>query len=337
MRFGVALPTCTEGMAYPLPFGDHHDVVEMATTAEALGFHSVLVNDHLTTQDYVRRIFREPPRYYEPLVMLGFCAARTSRVRLMTGVVVLPMRDPVLLAKQVSTLDQLSGGRLTLGVGVGGYREEFEAARPQLKQARRSQLVEESLRGLRLLLTERRATFTGEYVEFVDIEMYPKPIQDPLPILSSGNAEGTLRRAATQCDGWMPAGLPLDRLVRGVETLRRYAVEAGRDPEELIVAPQFSICVAGSKDRAEELFQRSQVYEHLVSLQQSTLRGISVDDYVRENLIGTPDEIRRRVEALQAVGVAELAGLIVVATTPSELLDQMGTIATEIIPAFSEA
>lgn len=337
MRFGVALPTCTEGMAYPLPFGDHHDIVEAATTAEALGFHSVLVNDHLTTQDYVRRTFREPPRYYEPLVTLGFCAARTSRVRLMTGVVVLPMRDPVLLAKQVSTLDQLSGGRLTLGVGVGGYREEFEAARPRLKQVRRSQLVEESLRGLRLLLTERRATFRGEYVEFVDIEMYPKPIQIPLPIFSSGNADGTLRRAATHCDGWMPASLPLDRLARGVETLRRYAVEAGRDPEELIVAPQFSICVAGSQDQAEELFQRSQVYEHLVSLQQSTLKGISVDDYVRENFIGTPDQIRRRVEALESVGVTELSGLIVVATTPSELLDQMGTIAREIIPAFPEA
>lgn len=336
MRFGVALPTCVEGMVYPIPFGDHTDIRTIAIEAERLGFDSLLVNDHLSTQNYVRSAFASPPRYYEPLVTLSWIAAVTEVVRLMTGVVVLPMRDPVLLAKQVACLDHMSGGRVTLGVGVGGYREEFEAVRPRMRQVRRSQLVTESIQGLRVLFEERRATLDGEVVAFDDVEMYPKPLQTPLPIYSSGNADATLRRAAKYCDGWMPAGLPSDRLHEMLDRLQEYTIAAGRDPNAVAIAPQLVVCLAGKEEDAHEMFRSSQVYEHLLSLRQSTLKGLSVDEFVSNNLIGTPAYVRERVEELGGLGVSELAGLILVANTPEEMLEQMRLFSEEVIPGFHD-
>ncbi len=333
MKLGVALPTCTEGMAYPLPFGDHADIIALAVEAERLGFTSVLANDHLTTQQYVRRLFPEaPPRYYEPLVMFAYLAARTTTIRLLTGVVVLPMREPVVLAKQVAVLDQLSGGRLTLGVGVGAYREEFEAVRPRLRGAKRADLMEETLAALRLLFQERRATYAGRYLTFEDVELYPKPAQSPLPIWSSGNADGTLRRAARWCDGWMPAALPLARLRDGIAKLHVYADQAGRDPASLTIAPQLTICLGRTREEAQAAFRRSQVHEHLVSLRRSTLRGLSIEAWADDNLIGTPDDVAERIAALEAAGVDELAGLLIVAGSPAEMHEQMEMIAEGLLP-----
>ena len=126
------------------------DVARIAVEAERLGYDSVWCNDHLTTQRYVRQRWAEPPSYYDPFVALSFVAAATERVRLGTSIVVLPMREPVVVAKQASTLDVFSGGRLILGVGVGAYREEFEAwfRRAGLEDVQLSWRNENSWRGL---------------------------------------------------------------------------------------------------------------------------------------------------------------------------------------------
>jgi len=334
LEFGVSLPTCVEGMAYPIRFADHTGIARVAAEAERLGYDSVLVNDHLSTMPYVRAGFDEPPRFYEPLVTLSYLAARTSTIRLMTGVVVVPMRDPVLLAKQASVVDQLSGGRLTVGVGVGAYRAEFESVRPDLAAAPRGDLVAEGLEALRLLFEERVASYEGRYFRFHDVEMYPKPAQAPLPLYSSGNAPGTLRRAARLCDGWMPAGLPVDRLAAGVRTLREHAEANGRDPGALAVAPQMVLCLGDDAADAVARFRRSQVYEHLVSLRNTTLKGIDIDAYVSENLIGDPATVTDRIAALAGAGAGHLAGMIVVANTVDEMLDQMERFAAEVAPAF---
>jgi len=335
MRFGVAVPTCVEGMVYPLPFGNHDDILHIATEAENLGYQSILVNDHLSTQQYVRDTFSTPPRYYEPLVTLAWLAGSTSQIRLMTGVIVLPMRDPVLLAKQVSSLDHISGGRITLGVGVGGYREEFEAVRPDLKHVRRADLVAEGLQALRILFRERRGSMDGELVGFDDVEMYPKPVQDPLPIYSSGNADGSLRRAAQLCDGWIPAGMPMARLQEMIHMLTSYAQEVDRSPDEISIAPQYVMCLGTTKEGAEQAFRQSQVHEHLVSLRKSTLKNQAIDTFVPNNLIGTPDDVAGRVSELADLGVSELAGMIVVADTPGEVIEQMQMFASEVMPAFA--
>jgi probable F420-dependent oxidoreductase len=334
MKFGVSLPTCVEGMAYPIRFADERDLIELGVEAEQLGFDSVLVNDHYSTMPYVREQFADPPRFYEPLTSLAFLAARTSRIRMMTGVVVMPMREPVLLAKQVATIDQLSGGRLTLGVGVGAYRAEFESVHPDLAGAARGELVDEGIRALTLLFGERVSEFTGKHFRFTDVELYPKPRQDPFPLFSCGNAEGTIKRAAQWCAGWMPAGMPSDRLAGGVRRLHDYAAEAGRDGATLEVAPQLVLCLDRDPERALERFTGSQAYEHLVSLRKSTLRGIELDSYASQNLIGTPEQVVERIGHLAEAGATQLAGLIVVANSTAEMRDQMALFAAEVMPAF---
>src|ERR1700721_3006193 len=124
----AGLPTGMEGMMYPIPFSEPEAVLRVARHAERLGYHSVWGNDHMTTQNYVRAEFPTPPRFWEPLITYAWLAAATTTLRFGTGILVLPMRrDIVVTAKQIATLDHLSGGRLEIGVGIGAYREEFEA------------------------------------------------------------------------------------------------------------------------------------------------------------------------------------------------------------------
>lgn len=336
MKFGVGLPTCTAGMMYPVPFATPEDIVRVAVEAEELGYYEVAGNDHISTQRYVRDTFPDPPDFFEPLITYAYCAARTSVLRLVTGVIVLPMRHPVLLAKQLATLDQFSGGRVILGAGVGAYREEFEAAYPDLKDVPRAELAREGIRALRCLFGDRRSTFEGKHYRFHDVEMYPKPIQRPLPIYSAGNAEGSIKRAGELCEGWLPAGIGPDRIREGKAKLEQYARAAGRDPSSIAIAPQLIVCLGSTTEKAREVFQRSQLYHHLVSLQQSTLKGVDVESYLGINLVGTPDHVCRKVAELGAAGVSHLCGLYFVGNTVEEMMSQVQTFAREVIGNFSD-
>ena len=145
--------------AVPIPFSDPEVIIKIAQHAERLGYHSVWGNDHMTTQHYVRAEFPVAPRFWEPLVTYAFVAANTTTLRFGTGILVLPMRrDIVVVAKQIATLDHFSGGRLEIGVGVGAYREEFEALWPDA-EVHRGDMVEEGVKALQLLFSERVASF----------------------------------------------------------------------------------------------------------------------------------------------------------------------------------
>lgn len=336
MRFGVALPTCTEGMLYPIPFAAPEDVVHVAVEAERLGYYAVMGNDHLTTQAYVRKRWPNPPNFFEPLITYAYCAPSTKTIRFMTGVIVLPMRHPVVLAKQVATLDRFTGGRVVLGVGVGAYREEYEATQPQLKDVPRSELLVEGIEAMRLLFEERRATYHGRHFAFDDVEMYPKPVQRPLPMYSAGNAEGSIRRAAEMCEGWLPAGMGPERIRVGREKLRAYAAGAGRDPEGIEIAPQLVVCVGRTAEEAERDFKRSQVYEHLLSLQQSTLKGFDIDSYVSMNLIGSVDQVSESIDAYRRAGAGHLSGLLFVSNSVDQYIEQMQLFAETVMPQFKD-
>jgi probable F420-dependent oxidoreductase len=218
MRFGVHIPTCIEGMMYPVPFAKPSDILPTALLCERLGFDSVWGNDHMTTQRYVQKEFPDPPNFFEPLMTFAYCASRTTRLRFATGIIVLPMRNMPVLAKQVATLDQLSGGRVTLGVGTGAYREEYEALFPDARGARRGTIVDEGMQALRLLFTERKATFRGQAVHFEEVECFPKPLQSPMPIYAGGNHPEVRRRAGQWAQGWMPAVLSPEEITRGSTT-----------------------------------------------------------------------------------------------------------------------
>ncbi len=333
LSFGVHIPTCIEGMMYPIPFARAADILPMALLCERLGFDSVWGNDHMTTQRYVQREFADPPNYYEPLVTFTYVAARTTRLRVCTCILVLPMRHVVVAAKQAATLDQLSGGRLILGVGTGAYREEYEALYPDAKGVHRGALVDEAMRALRRLFTERRVTFRGRYVHFEEVECFPKPMQDPLPIYAGGNHPEVRRRAGELGEGWLPAVLSPEEIRRGVEDVHRAATRAGRDGSRIDIAPQLVVAIGRTEEEALRRFRASQLYKHLESLEATTLRGLT-GGYEQRNLIGSPDAICQRIRAYQAAGVTTLAGMLFVANTVTEMQDAIELFGREVLPNF---
>jgi probable F420-dependent oxidoreductase len=323
-------------MMYPVPFATADDVVRVALEAEQLGYYDVGVNDHLSTQRYVREAWHEPPAYFEPLMILANIAARTSVVRLTTGILVMPMREPVLLAKQVATLDQLSGGRVTLGVAVGGYRDEFEAVAPRLKTASRATLMQEGIEALRVLFEKPRSTYRGTHFEFEDVESFPKPVQRPLPIYSGGNVDGVIRRAAELCQGWLPAKIGPDAIRDGRAKLAAYARAAGRDPADITVALQSVVCLGATNEEARQRFDTSAFELFRRSLSKTMMKGVERDEYLAANLVGSPDDVCEKIAALEQAGVEHLCALLFVANTVDELLHQVREFAHHVMPAFHE-
>ena len=241
----------------------------------------------------------------------------------------------VVAAKQVATLDQLSGGRVTLGVGTGAYREEYEALFPDAKDVHRGTLVDEGMRALRLLFTERSATFRGRYVRFQDVECFPKPVQDPLPIYAGGNHPEVRRRAGEYAEGWMPAVLSPEEVRRGVEDIHRAAEKAGRDGSRIDIAPQFAVSIGRTREEAERRFRASQLFKHLESLKRTTLRE-QTGGFEQRNLIGSPEEICERIRVYQEAGVTTLAGMLFVANAVAEMQEAIELFGREVLPHFKK-
>ncbi|HKU96657.1 MAG TPA: TIGR03619 family F420-dependent LLM class oxidoreductase [Vineibacter sp.] len=332
MRVSAGLPTGMEGLTYPIPFSDPENVIKIAQAAEKFGYDSVWGNDHMTTQHYVRAEYPVPPRFWEPLVTYAFVLSNTKTLKVGTGVLVLPMRhDIVVTAKQIATLDHFGKGRLELGVGIGAYREEFLALQPGTRMDR-GDIVDEGLQALRTLFTERVASFEGKFYRFRDVELWPKPYQSHLPIYVGGNNPNNIRRTVAWGDGWLPAGMHVERLRKDVQSLRIMAEQAGRDPKTIEVCPQFIVHVGKTRQAAVERFRQSQMNKHLISLSKSTLKDQGTATHEDINLIGTPAELVDKANAFREAGVTHLLGLYFAANTVSELLDQMQVFAEEVMP-----
>ena len=235
------------------PLANEASVRALAQAGETLGFDYVSMTDHVVVPNAIASAYPytqdgafpagESGECLELLSMLSFVAGATKTIRLITSVMVLPHRPAVLTAKMLATIDVLSGGRVTVGCGVGWMKEEFEAlGAPPF--ARRGKVADEYLAAFRTLWTEQDPRFEGEHVRFGDLAFEPKPLQKPHPPLwIGGESDAAMRRAVRLADGWYPMGLnprrPLDTLERlrgGVERLHGFAREAGRDPASLSLA-----------------------------------------------------------------------------------------------------
>jgi probable F420-dependent oxidoreductase len=167
----------------------------------------------------------------DPLVWLAFAAAASSTIRLATGVMILPQRNPVVLAKEVATLDVLSGGRMMLGVGAGWLEEEFRAI--GVPFADRGSRVDEYVGAMRALWSQEVASFDGEFVSFKDVYMRPQPVNGTVPIVVGGHTRRAARRAGELGDGFYPASAAVAELPELVALARDAADRAGRDPDAL--------------------------------------------------------------------------------------------------------
>lgn len=334
MKFGVGLPTGMEGLINPVPFFEPRHFLEAARRAEELGYDSVWGNDHYAPQDYVRAKYAATPNFYEVLSVLTAAAAITERVEIGTAVLVLPIRDVVTVARQAATIDQLSSGRLLLGLGIGAYPEEYAAARPDLKGAHRGDMLDEGLQLLQRLFVEQQVTYHGDYYDVQDLELAPKGFDGQVRVLVGGHQKRGIDRAIKYGAGWIPGWRPLDELATWIATLRERATAAGRDPSSLIAAPQFSCLIGQDHAATENRYLSSGMVQHRRSL---SFDGRDPAKSLHNNLIGGFAEVRERVQRLHDMGADHLACTTFCVETVDEWFEQLELFAVEIMQPYRRA
>lgn len=237
--FGIAARNFTAWPEMP----DARALVDYGVRVEELGYDSVWVWDHT--------LLGVDPHFpiIDALTVLTGIAARTTRIRMGTGILVLPLRNAVSLAKQLSSMDQLSEGRLIMGMASGWYKREFDAVGVAFE--RRGKIMDENLEVLRRLWTEPSVTGTYPHYAMSKAVMYPKPVQERIPILIGGYVDAVLRRAAVSGDGWLTYFYRPADFRKSWDKIRSFAAEAGKDPSALLNASQLPIAVGASRQAVE--------------------------------------------------------------------------------------
>ena len=223
---------------FPTDYGI--DMSELGRALEDRGFKSLYLPEHTHIPLSRRTPFpgggELPKRYshtHDPFVALSFAAAVTKKLKLGTGILLVPQHEPIVTAKAIASLDQLSGGRFVFGIGGGWNVDEME--NHGATHANRFKIMREHVLAMKALWTEEKASYHGEFVKFDPVWSWPKPKQKPNPpILLGGETDHTLRRIIEYCDGWLPRPRGFDP-VQGIERLHRMASEKKRDPKSLSV------------------------------------------------------------------------------------------------------
>lgn len=300
-------PTLTIGLQNYgglFPPGEWHRFLDLGRAADDAGVDRIVVVDHVVmgphTENYAWGTFPVPPDepWFEPLTMLSAVAAVTSRVRLATGILIAPLRPAALLAKQVATLDQMSGGRVDLGVGTGWQREEYEAE--GLDFDRRGQLLTDTLAALRVLWRDTPAELSTPTLSFREIYCEPKPVQpDGVPLWIAGTLNArNLDRVVRYGDAWIPImGASIDDIASGAQRIRDGWRSAGRDAGRLQV--QAPIRIARGDDGRPDLARSMESVPELLAAGatdvQATLRAFAREP---EEAPKVMDELVRRFRAL---------------------------------------
>ena len=236
MKVGVVFPQTEIGAA---PAG----VKDYAQAAEELGFSHILAYDHVIGANTASRPGWNPPythldNFHEPFVLFAYLAGLTKKVEFVTGIIILPQRQTVLVAKQAAALDVLSDGRLRLGIGIGWNPVEYEALGENFKD--RGRRSEEQVELLRNLWTQSLVSFDGRWHKVADAGINPLPVQRPIPIWFGGSDDRALRRLARLGDGWFPLMGSDEKCRAVIDKIRAYAKEAGRNSNQIGIEGRIS-------------------------------------------------------------------------------------------------
>jgi probable F420-dependent oxidoreductase len=331
MKFGVRLPNSG-------PLANRKNIVEVAAQAERLGFHSVWVHDHILwgTEQHRTHLSAgsaealeesQRPNFYESITTLSYLAGRTANIKLGIAVLVLPLRNPVVAAKQLANLDLLSEGRLILGVAPGApslTTHEFEAV--GVDYEKRGRITDEYISALKKLWNENLPTFAGSFTNFKEAQMFPKPLQRDLKILIGGGERGisprALRRVAELGDGWIPAYLTPEEIGKGVSEIKQEFRTRGRESSELVIVHEMFT----SLNQNEELAVAS-------AAKSLSTNFTTVDEGLRRSLVGTPKDLVRKLELYASAGVTITELKFVYPDLPS-LLGMMKLFADEVLRSF---
>lgn len=310
--FGIAMRNFTRYPEMPSAAG----LVEYGVRMEELGYESVWAWDHI--------LLGVTPSFpiHEALTILTAVAARTSRIKVGTGILVLPVRNPVILAKELATIDHISNGRLILGTAVGWYRREFDSLGADFTQ--RGRQMEQGLEILKRLWTEDMVDADYPPYKLRGAVLQPKPVQKPHPpILIGGYVDAVLKRVATKGDGWLTYYYTVQSFKKAWAKITAFAEEAGRDPGELSATNQLPICVGPRAQIEGPMKHWLQTEWDYASWSESTMDSA---------IMGTPEEC---VEQLLPHIEAGLGRIIFVPFRYEA--EQVEAIAQQIIPQLKKA
>lgn len=320
MEFGITIPNYG-------PLAKRDEVMEIARQAEELGFGHIAIADHIVIPKTWNSFYPYSPTgriatfdggdCLEPLALMAALALATKKVQLVTAVLVVPYRPPILTAKQIATIDILSEGRVIVGCGTGWMREEFEALGMDTFKERGA-ITDDYIRAFKEMWSSDEPSYEGKYAQVKGIFFRPQPIRKPHPpIWVGGDSMLALRRTALYGDGWMPVGrspkTPLDTVLRykdAAESLKRLAMEAGRDPADITMtywAVWYDEC-----------------------------RRINLDDGSRHILTGSSSAVAEDINALSEIGVRAVLFNFISDSLVSTL-DRTERFAKEVMPLVSSS
>ncbi len=293
LTFGVRLPNSG-------PHATADNLLRIAGAAERLDYPIVWVHDHLPWASAMLTHFStgsieacgdQPPAFFETITTIGLVAGRHPRLDVGIAGLVLPLRDPRVLAKQLMTLQVLTGGRVVTALAIGNIPNDFEVM--DVPYRRRGRITDDHLAALRAIYDDDPSTHDGAWSRFTDAELHPKPADARFWI--AGNSPPAYRRIASSASGWLPGGLSPDRFAEDLARVAEVLEAAGRSVAALHRGLELYLCLEPTRDAAVEVAARS--LEH---------RFGSVEEGVERNLVGGPDEVAERIDRYRAAGVTHL-------------------------------
>ncbi len=327
VSFGVRVPVSG-------PLASRENILAATQAAEGLGFDAIWVHDqitwtkeqnshHVSSGSVEAVVEGRNPDFYECITTLSYLAGLTRNIRLGVAVVVLPLRNPVVAAKQLMNLDVLSGGRLLLGVGTGAplVGKSFETVGVSFED--RGEITDDYLRAMIAIFDQPKANYAGKYSKFGDAEMFPKALQSPHPPIIVGGLGRALRRAALLGDGWIPANITTAGVREGVENIMEMRKKNGITRTGLIVGNEIFASIA--EDPAEA---RRNASATIASYAKSIGRGSE-----EVTLLGSPSEISDKVGTYIEAGV-NMFELKFIYRDLASLKSQLKLFASEVVPSF---
>ena len=330
LRFDVEIPTCREGIFVPVPFTGAEGIVQTVVRAEQWGFNAVWATDFLNPTASFGIPEAEPPGWYEPLISLAALIGCTERIKLGTGVLMLPFRDPVILAKQAATLDRFSKGRLWLGLGLGAFRDEFGTVRADLRGAHRGRVMSEHLEVLHGLLNgpDEALSYTGDYVRIEGVRMHPRPYQQPLPLYLPGRNPAAYARIARFGHGLM---VPAAGAAAHLEAMAPHLEKCGRSLADLDVVAEGELRLDSLRERAVEGYLRSRMGQW-----RARVSGVPAAQLVSEQWIGTPADVAEKLRrVIEDTSITHFNVLHIAVDSMNERLEQMQRFAEEVMPLLA--
>ena len=330
MKFGIRLPNSG-------PLASGANLLAVANEAEKLGFHSVWVHDHVLWGSEQHRTHlsagsaealqeSQKPNFYESVTTLAYIAAKTQSVKLGIAVLVLPLRNPLVLAKQLANVDVLSEGRLIVGVAPGAPKitmQEFGAVGVDYHS--RGKITDEYIAALKALWAENLPSFKGAFVRFKEAQLFPKPSQKNLQILIGGGERGisprALKRVVELGDGWIPAYLTPEEIHEGVSKIRA-AYREMKKPDDPMVVHEMFTAVDESAGKALDSASKS-----------LATNFVSVEEGVKRSLVGSPEQITEKLERYSRAGV-DVTELKFIYSEIPRLLEMMRLFARKVLPSF---